>query len=196
MSEMKYKYKHSNKVIRNEIIKTPRIQKLIKEFLIEKLRLEKLYSPPKIVYIDETHIHINDVNKKILLPMDENKQVKINKTVGKGTRYTVIHAGGQGGFIKNSHLILKNTEVDSSTFEDWIENVLMPEVPENSVVIYDNCSVHSRQYNKTPNSSTNKQNIKNWLNFNNISFDDNLKKHELLNLVKKIQLNPVIMSMT
>jgi hypothetical protein len=128
--------------------------------------------------------------------MDENKQVKINKTVGKGTRYTVIHAGGQGGFIKNRHLILKNTEVDSMTFEDWIENVLMPEVPENSVVIYDNCSVHSRQYNKTPNSSTNKRNIKNWLNFNNISFDDNLKKHELLNLVKKIQLNPVIMSMT
>ncbi len=40
MNEMKYKYKHSNKVIRNEIIKTSRIRKLIKEFLIEKLRLE------------------------------------------------------------------------------------------------------------------------------------------------------------
>jgi hypothetical protein len=126
MNEMKYKYKHSNKVIRNEIIKTSRIQKLIKEFLIEKLRLEKLYSPPKTVYIDETHIHINDVNKKILLPMDVNKHVKINKTVGKGSRYTVIHAGEEGGFIKNSHLILRDTEVDSNIFEEWIENVLMP----------------------------------------------------------------------
>jgi hypothetical protein len=50
--------------------------------------------------------------------MDVNKHVKINKTVGKGSRYTVIHAGGEGGFIKNSHLILKDTEVDSNIFEE------------------------------------------------------------------------------
>ncbi len=58
--------------------------------------------------------------------MDVNKHVKINKTVGKGSRYTVIHAGEEGGFIKNSHLILRDTEVDSNIFEEWIENVLMP----------------------------------------------------------------------
>jgi hypothetical protein len=40
---MGYKYSNNNKIIREEIVKTERIQKQIKEYLIEKLRLEKIY---------------------------------------------------------------------------------------------------------------------------------------------------------
>ena len=43
MKQMKYKYIHSNKIIREEIIKSKRIQNKIKDYLIEKLRLQKLY---------------------------------------------------------------------------------------------------------------------------------------------------------
>ena len=75
------------------MINTPRIQNKIKEYLIEKLRIEKLYSPPRIVFVDETNVHKNDVPNKTLQPLDQNKTIKMNKNIGKGVRFCVINAG-------------------------------------------------------------------------------------------------------
>jgi len=66
----------------------------------------------------------------------------------------------------------------------------MPELPLNSIVIYDNCSVHSRRYNKTPTQSTNNESIKEWLKDNNIYFDYNLKKKDLLGIVRQNPIRP------
>ena len=49
----------------------------------------------------------------------------------------------------------------------------------------DNASYHSRKLNKPPTSSSKKDDIKAWLHSNNISFDDDMLKVELLELVKK-----------
>ena len=46
------------------------------------------------------------------------------------------------------------------------------------------------RYNKTPNTSTNKDNIKKWLKHNNIPFEDNLNKKDLLLIVKKNPIEP------
>jgi hypothetical protein len=162
------------------MIKTKRIQKIIKDFLIEKLRLETIYAKPPSVYIDESVIHKNYVNKKTLQPINENKIQKMNKAVGKGARFTVINAISEDGFVKNGELIVYKTEINSQIFEEYLEKKLLPELPPNSIVIYDNCSVHSRRHNKTPTQSTNIESIKEWLKNNNIYFDYNLKKKDLL----------------
>ncbi len=119
----------------------------------------------------------NYVNKKTLQPINENK------TVGKGDRFTVINAISEDEFVKNGELIVYKTEINSQIFEEYLEKQLMPELPPNSIVIYDNSSVHSRRYNKTPTQSTNIKSIKEWLKNNNISFDYNLKKKDLLEIV-------------
>jgi hypothetical protein len=159
IKRMGYKYSYNNKIIREEIVKTERIQKQIKEYLIEKLRLEKIYSidgqKPPSVFVDETVIHKNYVNKKTLQLMDTNLMLKTNKSVGKGVRFCVINAGTEDGFVENAEKIVYKIEITAQIFEEWLENQLMPNVPPNSVVIYDNCSVHSRKYSKTPTMASN-----------------------------------------
>ncbi len=181
---------HTDQIIREEMIKTKRIQKLIKDFLIEKLRLETIYAKPSSVYIDESVIHNNYVNKKTSQPINDNKVQKMNKTVGKGVCFTVINAISEDGFVKNGELIIYKTEINSQLFEEYLEKQLMPELPPNSIVIYDNCSVHSRRYIKTPTQSTNIESIKEWLNDNNIYFDYNLKKKDLLEIVRQNPIRP------
>jgi hypothetical protein len=61
----------------------------------------------------------------------------------------------------------------------------LPNLPPNSVVILDNASTHSRQYNKPPLQSDNKNKIKKWLIFNKIKFSESAKKCDLLKLVKE-----------
>jgi transposase len=109
----------------------------------------------------------------------------MHKTIGKGARFAVIHAGSIEGFVENlkPKIVYKN-EINSEIFEEWLEKELMPKLPENSLVIYDNCSVHSRQYNKTPTMSSNKTTIKEWLINNNIYFDEYLGKKQLIEIVK------------
>jgi transposase len=190
MHKMKYKYQYSRKIIRQQLINTQRIQNMIKDYLIEKLRLEKLYCPPKTVFVDETHAHKNDVPNKTLQPIDQNKQIKMNKTIGKRQRFSIINAGDEDGFIPNAALVVYKKELNAEEFEDYLKFKLMPQLPEHSVVIYDNCSIHSRRYNRTPNTNTNKETIKNWLINNNIEFDDNLTKAQLLEIVKTNPRNP------
>ena len=78
----------------------------------------------------------------------------------------------------------------SEDFENYLKNQLMPQLPENNIVIYDNCSILARQYNRTPNTNSNKNSIKEWLFNNNIEFDDSLTKVQLLQLVKNNPKKP------
>ncbi len=61
-------------------------------------------------------------------------------------------------------------------------------MPPNSVIVLDNASTHSRQYNKPPTQCSTVKTIKNWLT-NKINFNINAKKQELLNIVKENTFN-------
>jgi hypothetical protein len=157
--QMGYKYSYNKKIIREEIINSERIQKLIKNYLLEKLRLEKILSTdgkkPPVVYLDESVIHKNYVQNKALQPQDVNKRQKMKRSVDKGVRFSVINAGSEEGFVNKAELIVYNNEINAQIFEQWLETQLLPNIPPNTVVIYDNCSVHSRQFNKTPTQNSN-----------------------------------------
>ncbi len=108
-------------------------------------------------------------------------------SIGRGTRVSIIHCMSKNGLLNNSELILINKEINSDIFEQWLKSILSLLSP-NSVVVLDNASTHSRQYNKPPTQCSTVKTIKNWLT-NKINFNINAKKQELLNIVKENTFN-------
>ena len=152
------------------------------EYLKTKRRLEKEFPGILFVYIDETFIHKNLFYEKILYPKTKNIKLKI--PIGKGTRFSVIYAGSEEGFVDNSLLILNNKEINSEIFEDWLANQLIPNLPTRSVIVLDNSPTHSKQQNKPPTIKDNRTSIKNWLTKNNIEYNNSETKQQLLIRVK------------
>jgi transposase len=190
LKQMHYKYSNTKELIRNELKNTERVRQKIIEYLLEKRRLERLNPNSSVVYIDETFEHINNVPNKTLTPIDVNKQQKFKKQIGKGTRFSIINAGSLNGFVPNAEFIVSKTELNAEKFENWLQHYLLPNIPAHSIVIFDNCSTHSRQYNKTPTQCTTVGKIKEWLTTNSIEFDLNLNKRQLLEIVKQHPKNP------
>ena len=66
---MKYKYSHTEQIVREELLNTSRIKNLIEEYILEKQRLEKIltvdFTKPPTVFIDETFIHKNYAQKNL-----------------------------------------------------------------------------------------------------------------------------------
>ena len=82
----------------------------------------------------------------------------------------------EDGLLENALHISEAKQIDAEIFEHYIEFVLISALPPKSIVIFDNASPHSLQFNKPPNSSSNKTQIKEWLTNNNIPFEENIKK--------------------
>lgn len=65
-----------------------------------------------------------------------------------------------------------------------MKNHLLPNLPNNSVLVIDNASYHNVLSIKHPTSNSRKQEMKVWLRRNNISFTDSMLKDELYSLIK------------
>lgn len=153
------------------------------------------YNKRNIVYLDETYIH-----STLSVPSCWQSETEIGsaKATGKGRRLIIIHAGGECGFVKNALLIFQSQQksgdyhddMNYENFSKWVQNMLIPNLPPNSVVVMDNASYHSVQENKKPTSSSIKQSIMDWLRHNNVAFQEPITKAELLLLVKYVQTKP------
>ncbi|KAG7308202.1 hypothetical protein JYU34_006871 [Plutella xylostella] len=73
--------------------------------------------------------------------------------------------------------------MNSDTFENWFKGMI-EKLPENSVIVMDNASYHSRKIEKIPTANTKKEDIIGWLKGKNILHEENLLKRELLQIVK------------
>ncbi|XP_055904959.1 uncharacterized protein LOC129940597 [Eupeodes corollae] len=74
-------------------------------------------------------------------------------------------------------------DMNADVYEKWFKETLTCLDP-NSVIVLDNASYHSRKKNKAPTTATKKNDIKIWLRSNDISFEDDMVKSELLSIVK------------
>jgi uncharacterized protein YaiL (DUF2058 family) len=79
------------------------------KYLIEKRRIEKQSPKSEFVYFDETFVHKNYVKYKVLQPLNKSKRIRFKMSVGKGTRYSIIHAGSENGFIPGAEHIIINS---------------------------------------------------------------------------------------
>lgn len=152
----------------------------------------------KIYYMDETWINAAHTKKKCW--MDETVtssrqaflaglSTGLKNPSGKGKRLIICHIGSEDGFVPDGLWIFESKksgdyheEMNGESFEKWFSKIL-PKLEENSVIVMDNASYHSRKIEKIPTSTTKKAEIQSWLSSKNIAFDKNLLKPQLLALV-------------
>jgi hypothetical protein len=54
--------------------------------------------------------------------------------------------GSVNGFIDNALLIKVNEELDGEAFENRLKTQLIPNLPENCIIILDNAQTHSKHH--------------------------------------------------
>ncbi|XP_050316224.1 uncharacterized protein LOC126750614 [Anthonomus grandis grandis] len=144
----------------------------------------------QLVFLDETWIFSKGSKMR---SWQDNSVKSVRKPGGfDGKRFIVLHAGHSGGFIKNASLIFASKsktldyhgEMNHELFTKWVENQLIPNLEEPSLIIMDNAPYHSVQLEKQPSSSWKKQEIAEWLVKNNIPYNRQMFKPELLSIAK------------
>lgn len=150
----------------------------------------------QIIYLDETYIHKAYKPKKCWQGPSTSGVIE---NISSGKRYIIVHAGSEKGPIPNSLLVFSSKskmanyhhDMNATNFNKWLQEKLMPNLDEPSVIVMDNASYHSIIINKPPTSQSRKSNIKEWLTLNRISFEECHTKAELLCFVKKNTPEPI-----
>lgn len=109
---------------------------------------------------------------------------------GKGKRLIITHIGSEDGFVESGLLVFESKktgdyhqDMNSEVFEGWFSKML-DVIPDGSVIVLDNAPYHSRKLEKIPNTSSNKNEIENWLKEKNLLPPTKTKKKDLLDIVK------------
>lgn len=149
-----------------------------------------------IVYLDETYVHQNYKPKKSWQGPSTSGLVD---KISAGKRHIIVHAGSEKGFVPNALLVFStkskmadyHDDMNKNNFLKWLEEKLIPNLLEPSVIIMDNASYHVTQINKPPTMHNLKADIQKWLSDNNITFEECFTKAELLCLVQENRPTPL-----
>lgn len=162
LKDMGYKWKKTQDN-RTVLIEKPAILSLRYKFYERKHELqENGYS---FVFIDETWIDTANSQKRC---WQGPGLTGVQPPCNRGQRLVVVHAGSRKGFIPEAKLVYKassstgdyHSEMDGKQFTKWLEERLIPNLPDKCAVVMDNASYHSMQTEKCPTSSTRKDDIK------------------------------------
>lgn len=159
--------------------------------LIEKNRICSPSKRRPEVFIDETWINQNECVGQCWTVADGTVGPKLK--TGKGSRFIVLHAGSEQGFVEGALLMFRSKNgakgdyhdsMDHEKFQKWFQEQLLPNIEQGSLIIMDNASYHSKVENKVPTSSNKKSEVIEWLSSNNITHDPSVTKPKLLQLTK------------
>lgn len=136
----------------------------------EYLRQIKSYRDKNvsIFYLDETWVDGNLTFRKC---WRNNEVDGVLPELNSSNRLIVVDIGSEDGFLPGGRLIYKvnctkgdyHGQMNSKLFEKWIRNQVLPNLPENSVLVIDNAPYHAEQEDKPPNKSSTKQCMIEWL---------------------------------
>jgi len=149
------------------------------------------------VYLDETFINKNHSNQ-FTWYFDEDGP-DVNKPAGKGERLIVVNAITLDGWVNNAQLIFEakkktgdyHGQMDWGNFSKWFTEQLLPDIPENSIIIMDNASYHNTtEESAFPKSNARKENLRKWLDDKGIPWGEDLLKAELYVLCKLFEPKP------
>lgn len=195
LSKMGFRYRTIDK--RQVLMESHRLQKWRNEYItsIRKYRTEDR----PIIYLDETWFDTHATPSKGW--SDSSSRCQTKAPSNKGKRITILHAGSENGWVPNALWLsaknIKDSCVDyhedttAELFEEWFKNFLIPNLPQNSVIVMDNASYHSRQLHKSPSANNTKIEIQNYLLENDIYFEESYLKNELLEVLKSFSIKKV-----
>ena len=122
------------------------------------------------------------------------------KPTGKGERLIIINAITKSGWISGSKLVFKSTrktgdyhgQMNWDLFKKWFTERLLPNIAKKSLIIMDNAPYHNTLAEHSPPTPlcSNKK-IREWLERNKIYCRDDCLKAELVEILKKIVLEPL-----
>jgi hypothetical protein len=150
------------------------------------------------VYLDESYVNKNHSNDFIWYYGEDGPWVQ--KPTGKGARLIIINAITKAGWVPGSKLVFKSTrktgdyhgQMNWELFKKWFMEMLLPNIPDQSLIIMDNAPYHnilSEHSPPTPQSS--KKKIKEWLEQNKVYCRDDCLKPELVELLIKMAPEPI-----
>ena len=150
------------------------------------------------VYLDETYVNKNHSNDFIWYYGEDGPWVQ--KPTGKGERLIIINAITKCGWVPGAKLVFKSTrktgdyhgQMNWDLFKKWFTEMLLPNIPDHSLIIMDNAPYHNIiSEHSPPSPQSSKKKIKAWLEHNKIYCRDDCLKPELVEVLKKLAPEPI-----
>jgi transposase len=150
------------------------------------------------VYLDESYVNKNHSNDFIWYSGEDGPWVQ--KPTGKGERLIIVNAITKSGWVSGAKLVFKSTrktgdyhgQMNSDLFGKWFTEMLLPNIPDNSVIIMDNAPYHNTLTDYSPPTpQCSKKRIGEWLEQNKIYCRDDCLKPELVEILKKVAPAPI-----
>lgn len=172
-----------------------------RDYLIRKRILDN--SNRMLVYLDETFINRNYSGSdsswycgdwKDNPMLDKSYGPYINKPSGKGERFIILNAVTKNGWIDGAKLVFKaktnsgdyHGSMDENNFTKWFTAQLLPNIPDNAVIIMDNAPYHNVfQEDEVPLLTNKKIVLQKWLSDNHIKFKKEFLRTQLIDLINK-----------
>jgi len=172
-----------------------------REYLIQKRQLDS--SNRMLVYLDETFINKNYSGSDLSWYCDDWKDDQaldmsygpyINKPSGEGDRLIILNAVTNNGWIDGAKLVFKaksnsgdyHGSMDEHNFTKWFTEQLLPNIPDNAVIIMDNASYHNTYMEDgVPSLTSKKIVLQQWLSEKKIAYGDDFLRPQLIELINE-----------
>src|SRR5258705_586897 len=148
VKEMGFRFKKCQNN-RNILIERADIVLWRTKYLRAMKRLRETYGQDNIVYVDETWVDSNLTFGKC---WQDGTTAGAKAHVNSSNRLIVVHAGSSAGFIKGAGLIYKagtssgdyHGQMNAVNFVKLLEEKLLPNLPQKSVIVIDNAPYHNK----------------------------------------------------
>jgi transposase len=150
------------------------------------------------VYLDESYVNKNHSNDFIWYYGEDGHWIQ--KPTGKGERIIIINAITSSGWVPGAKLVFKSTrktgdyhgQMNWDLFKKWFIEMLLPNIPEQSLIIMDNAPYHNiLSEHSPPTHQSSKKKIKEWLEQNKVYCRDDCLKPELAEILTKMAPEPI-----
>jgi len=149
------------------------------------------------VYLDESYVNKNHSNDFIWYSGEDGPWVQ--KPTGKGERLIIINAITKSCWVPGAKLVFKSTkktgdyhgQMNWDLFKKWFVEMLLENIPANSLIIMDNAPYHNTlSEHSPPTLLCSKKKITEWLEQNRIYCRQDCLKPELVEILKKLAPQP------
>ncbi len=150
------------------------------------------------IYLDESYVNKNHSNDFTWYSGEDGPWVQ--KPTGKGERLIIINAISSSGWISGAKLVFKanrrtgdyHGQMNAELFQKWFSEKLIPNIPNNSLIVMDNAPYHNTLSSCSPPTPTcAKDKIWSWLMANQIPCEKDCLKAELVAILQKIAPSPI-----
>jgi transposase len=149
------------------------------------------------IYLDESYVNKNHSNDFTWYVEEDGPWIQ--KPTGKGERLIIMNAITKDGWVPGAKNVFKSTrktgdyhgQMNADQFQKWFSEMLLPNIPPNSLIIMDNASYHKPLLeDSAPIPTSSKAKIREWLEKNDIPCRDDCLKVELVAMLNKTAPNP------